>query len=320
MNHDQKSLNECNDKNPNPQPNLDPPQGFCENPDKSLRDHSSDWLDDISNKKIGLGSHNLCDPMQTGQIFNDVNNPTRNQIYRYNKSLRGTHEAVKDLFSNILVADEDGKEHRIPIIIGRQERAVAIILQDNVRKDETLVVDRIRLPFMSLWPSGYSYDIERYTYHRAKDFLRGPDGKPGFLYSEKHDKDTVLGRSRGIPVNVNYDLYVWTAYLEDIDQIFEQIITKFSPFAYIKIRGIHWPTQVKLDGIQEQTDTEPGDQKIGIVKRVFNLTAETYIAQPLYRYKTVKNTVVDIYNSVNEEEIVDNYERLEETVRDIESD
>lgn len=323
INHDPKSLNECNPKGPDIRAlNADPAAGYCHyNDDPSKRKvDSSGWLEDVGTKKVGLGAHNLCDPMQTGQIVNDVNNPQRNVIYRYSKSIRGTHEAVKDLFTNIIVQDEDGKIYPVPIIYGRQERAVAAILQDNVRKDTSLVVDRIRLPMMSIWGSDYTFNQSRYTYHRAKDFMPREDGKPGFTIREKYDRDTIFGRARGIPIDIGYNLYVWTAYIEDMDQIMEQILPKFSPKAYIKVRGVHWETQVSLDSIANNIDVEPGDKTPGIIKFQFNLTAETYISQPLYREKAVLKTVTDYYNDVNEQNIDLNYARLEEAVKEFEND
>ena len=71
-----------------------PPDVFCD--DNGTRDDG--WLTDISNKKVGIGEQRLCDPMQTGQIVNDVEKPNRNVVYRYSKALRGCDEAVMDLF------------------------------------------------------------------------------------------------------------------------------------------------------------------------------------------------------------------------------
>lgn len=323
INHPEKSLNDCNPKPPNIFPsNTDPPAGYCDaNNDPSKRKvGSGDWVEDISSKKVGIGAQNLCDPMQTGQIVNDINNPDRNTIYRYSKALRGHDEAMLDIFKNIVVIDEDGKAHPVPIIYGSQERAVAMILQDNVRKDESLVVDRIKLPMMAIVQSGINFNQQRYTYHRAKDFLRDNQGRPSLTFNEKYEKDTVFGVTRGLPVDINYTLSVWTAYIEDINQIFEQIILKFSPVAYIKVRGVHWEIQVKLDTIANTIDTEPGDQKSRIVKYEYSFTVESYIPQPMYRYKSVLSTKIDLFNDVDENVINANYDRLENSVKEIAND
>lgn len=315
QNHPEKSFVDCNQKGFEFQENKTTPDKYC---DKSVGGEGMDFLEDsIVNQKTNLGKANLCDPMQTGDILNDGKN--LNSIYRYTKALRGTDEAVLDLFKNIVVLDEDGKAHRVPIIWGSQEKAVAAILQDNVRKDNSLVVDRIRLPIMAIHSLDYQFNQSRYVYHKAVNYLRDlrPDNKPGFTTNEKYERDTIFGMAKGIPIDISYSLYAWTMYIEDMNQILEQIILKFSPVAYIKVRGINWETQVKLDSIANNLEIEPGDQAIRVVKFQFNLTAETYIPQPIVRKKSVLTTRVELTNGLQESELSEINTRIEETVKEI---
>jgi len=315
-NQNQKSLNEpCNDKGLPGNLRDDPPTVFC--PDNGTRDDG--WLENVSNKKVGIGEGRLCDPMQTGQIVNDVARPNPNVIYRYSKGIRGCDEAVMDLFRNIVVIDEDGKAHPVPIIWASQEKAVAAILQDNVRKDNSLVVERIKLPMLAIYSNSFSFNQDRYIYHKALDYMRylRPDGKPGFTISEKYERDTVFGVARGIPIDIGYTLYAWTLYIEDMNQLLEQIFTKFSPIAYIRVRGVPWETAVKLDSIANNLDVEPGDQNIRVVKFEFNLTAETLIPQPITRNKAVLKTKIDIFEGTELEDETGVIDRLEVKLRDL---
>lgn len=301
-NHNQKSLNECGVNSSNTEQQSSPPDTFCG------RGNKNDFLPNE------LGKENLCDPMQTGQITND---PKRfDTIYRYSKALRGTDTAVMDLFKNLVVIDEDGKAHNIPIIWGTQEKAVAAIVQDNVRKDNSLVVDRIRLPMLAISSTDYQFNQSRYIYHRAIDYLRDANNKPGMTYSEKYEKDTIFGVAKGMPIDISYSLYAWTLYFEDMNQILEQIYLKFSPVAYIKVRGINWEVQVKLDSVANNLEYEPGDQAIRVVKFMFNLTAETYIPQPIVRKKSILSTKVDITNNKQNEDL-EIISSIEETVKEI---
>lgn len=106
--------------------------------------------------------------------------------------------------------------------------------------------------------------------------------------------------------------------MEDIDQILEQIILKFSPVAYIRIRGVNWETIVTLDSIANNVDYEPGDQNQRIIKFEFNLTARAYIPQPMVRNKSVLKTKVDFYNDVDEQKITEVLGRLEDSVENVE--
>lgn len=265
--HPQKSLVECDERSPlledisidqpTPECDADPTQRPSQET-VSRREEAFGWLEDASNKKVGIGQHGLCDPMQTGQIVNDLRNPEHNTIYRHAKGIRGADEAMQDLFRNVVVIDEDGKSHPIPIIWASQERAVAFILQENMRKDNSLVVDRIRLPMMAISSNDIQMDTDRYIYHQAIDYIRDATGKPQFTQTERFERDTVFGVARGIPVNITYTLYIWTMYIEDMNQIVEQILTKFSPVAYIRVRGVSWETIVTNDSTTNNLDLEPG--------------------------------------------------------------
>ena len=288
--------------------------------DVSPRDLS--WLEDASQSKTGDGEPALCDPQQTGHIINEqgMSPPNRNTVYRYAKSLRGTDEAMKKMFGDLVAIDEAGQAHQIPIIWASQEKAVAYILQENTRKDESLVVDRIRLPILAIHASGYDFNQNRYVYHKAVDYLRSSHTgwKPGFTDSERYQRDTVFGISRGIPLDISYSLYAWTLYEEDMNQILTQIITKFSPMAYIRVRGISWEIGVKLDSIANNVDLEPGDKAVRVFKYQFNFTAESFVAQPIVRKKAVLKTRVEITDSPDEDDITEVLARLEHAVKELE--
>ncbi len=313
-NHQQKGIDGCAPNSPvETSRNKEKPSKDCPGPKGS-----SDWLENAASSKINIGKQAQCDPIQTGQIVNDVSDPNRDVVYRYSKAIRGCDEAMLDLFNNIVVLDEDGKAHKVPIIWGTQERAVAWMLQDNTKKDGSLVVERIRLPMMAINSSGIEFDQSRYAYHKAIDYLRDNSGKPGLTSKERYEKDTIFGISKGLPINKSYTLMVWTMYMEDIDQIIEQIILKFSPVAYISVRGIRWETIVSLDSIANNVDYEPGDQNKRIIKYEFNFTTQAYIPQPMTRKRSVLSTKVDIHNSVEETEIKEVLSRIEEEVEELE--
>jgi hypothetical protein len=291
----EKYLADCNPRdNKNPD-NIDPVPEQCTDDGwpsqkRVARRSGQDWTRRKTFNKLGLGQHGLCDPIQTGQIINDLDTPDRDVIYRYSRGIRAADEAMLDMFRNTFVIDEEGKAHVTPIIWASQEKAVAYILQDNTRKDNSLVVDRIRLPIMAIWNAGMAFDQARFTYQKAYSFAdasKWADPTPGFWGHEKACPkiDTLYGVTRGIPVNINYTLYIWTLYEEDMNQILEQVITKFSPVAYIQVKGVWWEVIVTLDSLSNNIDIEPGDAKIRVLKYQIGMTAKTYIPQPIYRIK-----------------------------------
>lgn len=295
-NHE-KTLQDCNEPSPlQNSKNIDPvpeecADDFFPSQRRIAENPAMDWQLPKRKSKLGppeLGDHALCDPIQTGQLLNDLDNPNRDTIYRYSRALRGANEAMLNMFSNTVVLDEEGKAHAVPIMWASQERAVAALIQENVRKDPSIVVSRIKLPIMSIWANGHAFDQTRYTYQQAQSFLfwLDPLGEGrGFTTREQFDRDTTFGVTRGLPVNINYTLFVWTQYQEDMDQIIEQVMLKFSPVAYIRVRGVYWEIIVNLDSVANNLDIEPGENR-RVLKYQFEMTAKSYIPQPITRYKT----------------------------------
>lgn len=335
-----KNLNPCNEPGGIPNLDIDPPPPYCRDGETiktsgtidkqpfldSQKDVSQDlsWLDDATKDIKKLGNHAMCDPQITGHIINDQGSepPNRGVVYRHSKSLDGTDLAVTSLFKDIVVIDEDGKSHQIPIIWGSQEKAVAYIVQENTRKDESLVIDRIRLPIMAIYRSSTEFNQKRYAYHKAINYLRQPinDWKPGFTTKEKYERDTIFGVSRGIPIDFGYDLYAWTMYEQDMNQIFTQIVTKCCPMGYIRVRDIPWEIGVKLNSVTSNVNLEPGDKQLRIIKYQFNFLVEGYISQPIVRKKAVLKTKIEIADSTEEEDITTILARLESAVKELSND
>lgn len=321
--NNEQSLNPCNDKSPLINKlNFDKPQAPCEPQEPSFKGKVGgfeSWEQMLTTmNKTGYGSHANCDPVMTGQIVNDPMHPNPNMVYRYSQALRGADEAMMDLFRNIIVIDENGKQHTVPIVYATQEKAVAYVLQDNVRKDNTLVVDRIRLPLLAIHSNDIQQNLERYTFSCARNLGRRNDNTPGYTINEKFERDTIFGISRGIPIDIGYTLYAWTLYLEDMNQIIEQILLKFNPVAYINVRGVWWEVIVQLDSIGNNIENEPGDQSIRVVKYQFNMTAQSYIPQPMSRQKAVLKINTELVNNTQDEKISEILDKIEIAVKELE--
>lgn len=303
--------------------NEDPPIPFCGDDGSPNLNRLNDlgWDDTPCDEVNGLGNSQNCDPMQSGKLRNDPTNPDRNYLFRYTKALRACDEAMLNLFSGMEILDINGKAKKVPIQYATYERAVANLLQNNVRADNSLVTERIVLPVMAIHQTNFDFDEKRFTFHRAFNYIRSvnPDFHPGTTWQEKVERDTVFGVARGIPINVNYELNGWCWYVEEIEQLCEQIMLKFSPIAYINVRGVNWETIVKKVGQANNIDPEVGDKQ-RVLKFKFNFVAETYIPQPINRKKAVLSIKTDFYNSVDEKEITETIERLEVTVKDLEKE
>lgn len=301
-------LNSCNPQNTPPDSaNVQNPVPFCgkENPYAALKDPSSLSQRDVplveNIQHLSLGESGNCDPSCSGQLFDEINNPetNRNVIHRYSRALRGADDAMLDLFKNIYVQDDNNTIHGVPIVHAAPQKAVAFILQENVRKDVTNVVDRIKLPILSLWTTGIEYARKRYVYHKAIDRYQRlrSDGKPGLTIQEKRPRDTILGTPWGIPIDISYTLSVWCLYIEDLNQIIESVLLKVcSPMAYLRIQGVQYEVPVVLTGQTSNIENEPGDKATRVIKYNFTFRVETYIPQPISREKSVLSVITKTFN------------------------
>ena len=82
--------------------------------------------------------------------------------------------------------------------------------------------------------------------------------------------------------------------------------------------GVPYEIIVKLDSIANNLEYEPGDQAIRIIKFEFNMTAQTYIPQPIERKKAVLKMKVDFVDGLSEDEITEVMARIEESVKELE--
>lgn len=313
----QNTLNPCAVP-PQPDRNDDAPPPFCPDPCADPSRRAVDGLGwDEEGCSLADGASALCDPMQSGLIVNDLDNPNPDVIYRYSRGLRGCDEAMTDLFRNVVVLDGEGKAHPVPIVWATQERAVAALLQSNVRQDST-VVDRIQLPTMAIYANGYSFNASRYTYSEATQYYHRErsKSKPRYVGDERAQTD-VYGVSRGLPVDISYTLYAWTMFAEDMNQIAEQVIGKFNKLAYIRVRGVSWEIGVELNSIGQNTNIEVGDKEQRLIKFEFGMTAETFIPQPIKHKKTVLRVRAEFLDGVGLEDTTGVIARIDESVKEI---
>lgn len=296
------SLNPCKVPDPQVKSILDNIPLSCKD-DGSSNLNKVPFIEELKTLQYGLGHDATCHPLQSGKIRNDPSNPNRNVVNRYGKGLRGTDEAMKEYLSNIEVIAHNGKIHRVPVVHGTAEKAVKMLIDTNVRQDESLVVDRINLPIIAYYASDYTFSDSRYTYEEALRYFPDVYSNPQSTVNEKNESDTVLGFTRGYPIDIGYQVLIWTMYIEDMIEILTQIFYKTSKMGYLKVQGVNWEIPVKLTSILNNIDVEPGDANLRVVKYQLSFLAESYIPQPIVRRKSVLSINTDYVSGTNPDEI-----------------
>lgn len=141
----------------------------------------------------------------------------------YGGYLRKVVVAFGTLFNNVYVTHpEDGvdKSIRVPLTYAPKEKFVRRWLEESSISDNTKV--GIRLPQLSFVISQIAVD---------------PSRRRNKVNSDVYDVQAGVGKKMfvEVPININFNLYIYTRHINDTLQIAEQIIPYFNPEFNLKI-------------------------------------------------------------------------------------
>jgi hypothetical protein len=101
-----------------------------------------------------------------------------------------------------------------------------------------------------------------------------------------------------IPVNVGFNLFIYTRHIDDTLQIVEQILPYFSPDHIIQIdmnavqQGVRIPIIMTSNNITEKYDGDFGNRRINISSISF--VAKAFIYGPIKGITTIQNTDLNL--------------------------
>ena len=218
----------------------------------------------IDSGQASINSSSLNDFWNTseGVIRNKIIKMTQQKqkvSYIYKDTLR----SILSEFSDIVIFKDEESIQEIRVIHANQERAVAKLQQE----------DNIILPIISIAQLISQNDDNRIRY---KSLLI----KETVWDSEKSRAIRVLSLAPKA-VNINYDINVWAKYKSDLDQISEQIRTKFNPDLDIYVS----PNRISKAYLDEEADVgsvTAVDKEERLLQKKFSLVVKTYIDSPKF--------------------------------------
>jgi hypothetical protein len=179
----------------------------------------------------------------------------------YTEVLEGLLLKFKDLSYRVSA----GKFKKIKCVHANQERAIATIAKDNT----------IILPITSISNIGSDDDTNRSRYKGTVTYKK--------IWDKKKGKAVRVVGIAPKPVNITYELNVWSKYVADMDQITSQIRRQFNPHITISTKqNIH--TKAFLVNETHNSTLEVGDGVDRLLLRTFTLRVETYINYPEYLF------------------------------------
>ena len=85
------------------------------------------------------------------------------------------------------------------------------------------------------------------------------------------------------PVNISYTVSLWTKYMEDLDQLAEQMRLKFNPSLYFTT-PFSESTKAFLSDEASDSNLNTADKEDRLLRKTFTVSVETYIPSPKFRY------------------------------------
>ena len=217
-----------------------------------------------------IGSANIADFTSRNTRWDTREGDIRKKIYEMTTSKNSISFIYRELLRSMIASFNDlgyiNSEDAfvdIQCIHANAEREIAKLKKEN----------NIILPIVSVAQTTSDNDVNR----RRNESV---------LVHEKHwDND----RQRAFrilslaprPVNVKYQLHIWTKYLADMDQIVEQVRLKFNPEMQVPTK---FSTLAKAS-IESEDDVGPptaGDKDDRIIQKTISIVVRTYVPSPKF--------------------------------------
>lgn len=225
--------------------------------------------------------------------------------------------AFSEMFNNISVYVYDKDKYSptygkikgrkiVPIILAPKEKVVSVL--NALVGSEKPEVDNV-LPKMSISWSGISFDAERqrgrnqkrdlfveYTNVEALNLLDDPQSitkpKDNLDIRVKHyDIQTV-------PWKLEFELVIWSKYMDDGVQILENILPFFSPDRQIVISergiGIEREAKVTLNSVSNNFAYDLNEPDRRILQWTLSFTCECSLYKPIYFEKEILKAVIRV--------------------------
>lgn len=203
-----------------------------------------------------------------------TNNKVLNEILEKTNATTGMFsqkiykETLRDLisiFSNVSYIDRNNNSIKVKCFHANQERAVA----------KTTVGDNITLPVITISEVSTESNDKRRKYspllvHEA------------YWHKRQNRAIRTLSMSPR-PIDISYNINIWSKYKQDLDQIREYIFLLFNPDLEIKTKQSNITKAFVISETDVEQD-EADDTQDRILKKSINIKVETYIESPKFLY------------------------------------
>jgi hypothetical protein len=204
--------------------------------------------------------------MLDSEITSKILEMTNQQLYAVKGNIyKETLRQLVHIFGNIYYVDGNGQKLKIKCSTGRQERAIG-----KQKKDNTLI-----LPYITVVELETSNADSRRRYQPILVSEKIWDNK------ERRAKRLLSLAPR--PVDLGYQINIWTKYQEDMDMIKYSIFSLFNPDLEIRT-SFSDITKAFLESDTNIGEPEALDTADRSLKRSLVIKVETYLPSPKFLF------------------------------------
>ncbi len=201
---------------------------------------------------------------------------------------------IANYLSGLVYHRETEKPRTMLIVFATPERAFARVkekVSDNKKKAQSV----IPYPFVTIDRVSTLLDQDRFIQVKFRRELEGTNRKTNLL--------AYLGMQRPLPINITYEVSVWTRQLMDQDDTTNQLMLRFSPY---NINYFFVPHELPMgerlvslfyNGYDDATSNkEPGrDQRV--LRRVHRLMVRGWLTYTPEVFGAIEKITVDIHET-----------------------
>ncbi len=202
----------------------------------------------------------------SNKVLQEVIEKTKTNSDMFSQKLfKDTLRFLINTFSKIHYVDKNNNVIEIKCFHANQERAVA----------KTVIGDNITLPVITISEKNTEVKQNRARY--------GPMLVHQNYWHKVRQRAIRTLSLVPTPVDINYNINIWTKYKEDLDQIREYIISTFNPDIEIETKH-DGKAKCFITSESDVEQAEASDRDDRILKKTFSLVVETYIPNPKFLY------------------------------------
>lgn len=164
----------------------------------------------------------------------------------------------------------------VKAIPAHQERAIA-----KINEDKNLI-----LPIISVGEASSDNDDNRRR--------NGSIIVPGTIWDDKKRRAIRTLSFPARPINITYEVGIWSTYLEPLNQIQEQIFAMFNPYIDVPTK---YSTRTKgiLESEENVSQVEAPDREDRVLKKIFHILVQTYVPSPVF--KVTETGKIEVINT-----------------------